>query len=212
MPRARLVLALALLCTAAGARLSAQSPAPAVSPNPVPSPAEAPVHAEIRVLRDAARAAFDRKDFAALEKLLHPDVVFTWQNNVVGRKPAGVRAYYEKMTTGPEAVVADLKYDMQMDEVSIVHGGDAAIGFGKLNDSYTLKDGSVFKLDSRITVTSVKEGDRWVIAGVHGSANPFENGYLDAMVKKAAVTSGGGGALLGLILGLGLGWFVFGRK
>ena len=198
----------ALLVLVLALPAAAQSPSPAAAPA-APAAGEDPVHAEIRVLRDAVCAAFDKKDYAGLEKLLHADVVFTWQNNVVGRKPAGVRAYYEKMVTGPGAVVKDIKYNLVMDELSIIHGGTTAIGFGKLNDSYTLKDGSVFNLDSRVTVTSVKDGNRWVIAGVHGSANPFDNGYLDAMVKKATVTWGGAGAALGLFVGMGLGWFLF---
>src|SRR2546430_1407562 len=41
---------------------------------------EAPVHNELRKVRDGIDEAFKKRDFDRLVSFMHPDVVITWQN------------------------------------------------------------------------------------------------------------------------------------
>jgi hypothetical protein len=57
----------------------------------------------------------------------------------------------------------------------------------------------------------VKEDGRWQIAGLHVSANLFNNPILDMAIKKTAWWAGGGALVVGLLLGIVIGRML-GRK
>src|SRR3954451_13129626 len=57
--------------------------------------------AAINRLRAEMIDAFNKGDVDRLMSHVDPDVVATWQNGEVCRGPAAVRAYYDKMMTGP---------------------------------------------------------------------------------------------------------------
>ena len=183
-------------------------PAFAQTPSEV-KPVEAdPAHDELRKLRDALLAAYEKEDVAGMLAQLHPDVVVTWQNGEVSRGPKGVQAFYERMMKGDKPVVSAIKSKVVIDEFAILHGGDTAIAFGALSDDYTLTGGMAFHLDSRFTATAVKVGDRWVLASYHASAGLFDNPLLNgakAALKKTGIMAGVGGLVFGSILGLVIG-------
>src|SRR5947209_8972048 len=87
-----------------------------------PVTAEDPAHAELRALRDRVIDAFNKKDLEALLENVHPDAVVTWQDAEVSRKHQGIRDYYQKMMTGPNRVVEDVKATADVDELTILHG------------------------------------------------------------------------------------------
>lgn len=164
-----------------------------------------PAHDELRKLRDAILAAYEKEDLEAMLAQLHPNVVVTWQNGEVSRGPKGVREFYERMMKGDKPVVSSIKSKVVIDELAILHGGDTAIAFGGLSDDYALTGGMSFHLDSRFTATAVKEGDRWVLASYHASAGLFDNPLLSAAkagLKKTAGVAGLGGLILGAVLGM----------
>jgi uncharacterized protein (TIGR02246 family) len=163
---------------------------------------EAPVHNELRKLRDEMVDAFNQRDVDRMLNLMHPDVVITWQNAEVSRKHAGVREYYERMLLNKDSVVERLTVDLEVDEFAILHGGDTAIAWGTLGDKYRLRDGSEFAMNSRWSATLVKQGDRWLIASAHGSVDAFRNEILRQAAGKLLFWSGGGGLVLGILLGI----------
>ena len=171
-----------------------------------------PAHDELRKLRDDVEAAFRQRDFDRLVSYMHPDVVITFQNAVVGRKREGAKAYYEKMLSGPDSIVESMDYQFTVDELAILHGGDAAIAWGTLGDSYQLRDGMEVDLDSRWSATMVKEDGRWLVASAHGSIDAFDNDILRKAVKQTMLYAGGGGLAVGLIIGIVATWLLRRKK
>jgi ketosteroid isomerase-like protein len=174
----------------------------------VPMPASAqqtedPAHAQLRALRDDLVDAMNKRDMNRLLGHLHPDVVVTWQNAEVSRKPDGVKAYISRMLEGPNSIVESFSTAPTVDELTILYGGDAGVAFGSSRDSFRLRSGQSFELTSRWTATVVNDGGAWKIAAFHSSASLFDNPLL-AAAQRWAMTA----AVVALIAGFGIGFLI----
>jgi ketosteroid isomerase-like protein len=169
-------------------------------------PVEDPAHAELRALRDSLVDAVNKKDVEALLRQLHPDVVVTWQNAEVSRKPEGVRAYLARMLQGSDRMVDDFTTSVAVDELTILHGGDTGISFGSSRDHFKLRSGQSFDLNSRWSATVVRHDGRWVVGAFHASVNLFDNPLLVGSQRLAL-----GGSIGALIVGTVLG-YLMGRR
>jgi ketosteroid isomerase-like protein len=168
--------------------------------------AEDPAHAELRALRDELVDAVNKKDMPRLMRHLHPDVVVTWQNAEVSRRPEGVRAYLARMLEGPDRIVEGFTTAVAVDELTILHGGDTGVSFGSSRDHFALRAGRSFDLTSRWSATLVRFENRWVIASFHASTNLFDNPLLTG-AKRLAMGAGAGALIAGIALG-----FLLGRR
>lgn len=177
-------------------RLNAQSPLSASS-------SEDPTHNELRMLRDGLINAMNKGDIEEQLKYLHPNVVITFQNAEVARGRNSVKAYYDKMTSGPNKIVKNFHASVNVDELTILYGDSTGISFGSSIESFKLTNGMNFDLKGRWTATLVKENGRWLIASLHASTNLFDNPLLN-MAKKTFYWVGG----LCLTLGLAIGWWI----
>ena len=169
-------------------------------------PVEDPAHAELRALRDGLVDAVNKKDVEALLRHLHPDVVVTWQNAEVSRKPEGVRAYLVRMLQGSDRMVDDFSTNVAVDELTILYGGDTGISFGSSRDHFKLRSGQSFDLNSRWSATVVRHDGRWVVGAFHASVNLFDNPLLVGSQRLAL-----GGSVGALIVGIVLG-YLMGRR
>jgi uncharacterized protein (TIGR02246 family) len=183
-------IALALLCAWA-APLTAQEGKPAK---------EDPVHDELRALRREVTDAVNKNDLDRLLTYLDPDVVVTWQNGEVSRKPDGVRAYYDKMMKGPNRIVESVTIDPQVDELTHLYG-NTGVASGGSQDHFKLTDGRDFVMPTRWTSTLVKKDGRWLIAEFHASTNTFDNPVLHIAIRRTAAWAGGIAVVVGLIVG-----------
>ena len=190
----RLVCLSMLIVVAAGTAVAAQ-------------PAEDPAHAQLRALRDNLVEAVNKRDVNRLLQSLEPDVVVTWQNSEVSRKPEGVRGYITRMLDGPNSIVESFTTTPVVDELTILYGGDAGVVFGSSRDSFRLRSGQSFDLDSRWTATVVNTGAGWKIASFHASTNLFDNPLL-AAAKRFGIIA----AIVALIVGFAAGFFVARRR
>jgi len=170
-------------------------------------PAEDPSHAELRLLKDDLVDAVNTRDVPRLLKHLHPDVVVTWQNAEVSRHPEGVRAYLARMLEGPNRIVDSFTTAVAVDELTILHGGDAGISFGSTRDHFSLRGGQSFDLDSRWSATLVRHDGRWVIASFHASTNLFDNPLLTG-ARRAAIGAAAGALIVGVLVG----WLIGRRR
>ncbi len=186
---------------------------PAPAPGQAPTPAGATttdqqaVHDALRELRDRAIDALNTSDVDALLVLAHDEVVFTAMNSEVARGKDEVRAYFDRMMTGPDRIVESVTVTIEADTLTVIHGDDTGIAYGSSRDSYRLTDGLELEVDTRWTATLVLDGDRWLIAGFHSSANLFENPLIDR-ARGLLLWIGG----LALLLGLGAGWMLGRRR
>jgi hypothetical protein len=141
----------------------------------------------------------------------HPNAVVTWHNAEVSRGREGMRSYLNRMLQGPNKVVASYKADVNVDELTILYGGDTCgsntgLSFGSAVEHFKLANGKTFDLPARWSATLVKENDKWLIANLHASDNLFDNPLLD-LTKRTAWWAGG----IALLAGLLIGWFL-GRR
>jgi ketosteroid isomerase-like protein len=153
----------------------------------------------INSLRTELVDAFNKGDVDRLIAHLDPDIVITWQNGEVSRGPDGVKAYYNKMMTGPDRKVQKLSSEPAVDDRHIY--GDWAVSWGNLHDEYTLNDGTSFKFDSRFTATIARRGAEWKVVAFHASVNAFDNPILKLAAKKVGTMAGVGAGVIGLLIG-----------
>ena len=174
------------------------------------APPEDPAHNELRALREKLLDAFNKKDLDALLVHVHPNAAVTWQNAEISRGHQGIRDYYKKMIDGPGHVVEKVTASLEVDEPTILYGDSNGLAFGTMDEDFVLTDGSVFHLNNRWTAHVVKDNGRWVISGLHISANLFDNGVLHMAMRRTATWTGITAGAVGLVLGLLLAWSIIG--
>lgn len=192
----------------------AQVPAtPAPGPAGQAQAAIAPdaLHDELRKMRDDMLAAIARGDVEAILPHLHPNVVFTPMNGEVSRGPQAIRAYFDKMLKGPDAIVKSIHLDVEVDRLADFYG-DTALAFGSSNDRYTLSNGLDFQIQTRWTAALVRENGRWLITAFHSSANAFDNPILAKARQLAMLQWGAGGIVAGVLLGVLVGMTLARRR
>jgi uncharacterized protein (TIGR02246 family) len=165
---------------------------------------DAATHNALRQLKATMEKALNERDLNAIVANVDPDVVFTTMNGDVCRGPQQIRAYFDKMLNAPGHVVKDVKVAFEVDQLTTLYGGDTGVAYGSSNDHYVLTDGKTFDIRGRWTCTMVKNGDRWVIAAFHYSANVFDNPILDRY-KRAMKLGGIALGLVALLIGFTLG-------
>jgi uncharacterized protein (TIGR02246 family) len=198
-----------LLIAVVAPSTTAPASAPATSPPPVVAPVPAndeAVHQALRQLKATMSKALNERDLETIVANVTPDVVFTTMNGDVCKGKDAIRTYFDKMLNGPGHVVKDVKVAFEADALTTLYGGDVGIAYGSSSDHYELVGGQTFDIQGRWSCTMVREGDRWLIASFHYSANVFDNPIL-AKVRKL----GFGMAMVLLPLGLLVG-FVVGKR
>ena len=168
---------------------------------------ENPAHQELRAVRDGLLAAMNKGDLEGTLKYLHTNCVITWHNAEVSRGHDGVRAYFNRVMTGPNKIVESFTCSLNVDELTILYGDNMGICFGSSDEHFKLATGKDLDVKGRWTATLVKEDGHWLIASLHASTNLFDNVMLD-LAKKAAKVA----AIVSLIVGLIIGWLVGRRR
>lgn len=178
---------------------SETAPAPAAV-----APSQEALHDEIRAIRDEILAAIGRGDFDAIVPHLHPNVVFTPMNNKVCRGPEEVRAYFNRMLKGPDAVLKSVRFDMKVDRLTDLYG-DTGLAFGDSDAVYVMNNGTELPIRTRWTCALVRQDGKFKIAAFQASPDAFDNPILAGKSRLAALKGGGIGLVAGILLGLLLG-------
>lgn len=165
---------------------------------------DAATHNALRQLKATMEKAMNERDLNAIVANVDPNVVFTTMNGDVCRGPQEIRAYFDKMLNAPGHIVKDVKVAFEVDQLTTLYGGDTGVAYGSSNDHYVLTDGKTFDIRGRWTCTMVKNGDRWVVAAFHYSANVFDNPILDRY-KRAIWQAGIAIGLIVLLIGYAAG-------
>ncbi|HVT89508.1 MAG TPA: nuclear transport factor 2 family protein [Tepidisphaeraceae bacterium] len=160
--------------------------------------------AAINSLRTELVDSFNKGDVDRLLVHLAPDVVITWQNGEVCRGPEQVRAYYKKMMSGPDRIVASVQSNPQVIDRHLY--GDWAVSWGVMNDHFTLTDGRDLDMNSKFTATIARSGDEWKVTSFHLSVNVFDNAILGLAIRKASMWAAVIVGVVALVAGI-----VFGR-
>jgi ketosteroid isomerase-like protein len=192
----RACLALLLGCALSVTAASAQAP----------RPADEALHNELRALKDRAVAAVNKRDPDALMKELDPNIAFTAMNNEVVHGIAEAKAYYQKMLVGAGRIVEDMSLTAEPDRLAnLYEGGTVAVATGTSNAHFKLAVGTEFDVPLRWSATLRRANDKWAIAGMHFSANMFENPILSTLERSMKWIVAGTG-IVAILVG-----FTFGR-
>jgi ketosteroid isomerase-like protein len=170
-------------------------------------PQTAATHDELRKLRDGLLEAMNKGDIERELTYLHTNIVVTWHNAEVSRGREGVRSYYTRLTSGPQKMVDSFSAEINVDELTILHGDNTGISFGSSIEHFKLTNGRSFDLKGRWTATLVRENGRWLIASLHVSTNLFDNVILD-MIKRRAFAA----VCLLFVVGGAIGWLIGRRR
>jgi ketosteroid isomerase-like protein len=167
--------------------------------------AAAPDEAEtaIKALRDGLVSSFTKGDIDGLLEHLAADVVVTWQNGELCRGREEVRAFHNRMMTGNDKVVREIKSAPEV--LGRQAHGDWAVSWGNLRDHFVLNDGSDLPFNSVFTATIAKQGERWLVTAFHVSVNVFDNPVLALSIRKTALWAGVGLGAAGLLIGFFVG-------
>lgn len=199
----RIARALALVILAGSSIAIAQTTQPVTTTDPTVA---------IGALRTELIDSFNKADLPRLLSHLDEDVVVTWQNGEVCRGPAQVKAYYDKMMTGPDRRVQSVKADPKVTDRHIYDDGKWAVSWGELNDHFTLTDGSDLAMNSRFTATIARRGDEWKVTSFHVSVNAFDNPVLRLAAKKTALWTGVVVGVIALVVGVIAGRLIARRR
>jgi ketosteroid isomerase-like protein len=163
------------------------------------------LHAELRALKDRAVAAVNKRDADALMRELDPNIAFTAMNNEVVHGITEAKAYYQKMLVGAARIVQDMSLTAEPDRPADIYAnGTMAVATGTSNAHFKLAAGPEFDVPLRWSATLRRANDKWAIAGMHFSANMFENPMLSAMersIKWIAIGTGVVAILVGFFAG-----------
>src|SRR5439155_18115099 len=173
--------------------------APARAQQGKPAP-EDPAHEELRTLRKQLVEAINKNDIDSLLTHLDKDVVVTWMNGEVSRKPAGVREYIERMTKGDNRQVTSYTTEAEADDLTHLYG-DTGVVYGHSKDHFVLTDGRNLDVDTRWTASLVKKDGKWLVSAFHASTNMFDNPVLHIAVRRTAIMVGGVAVIVGILVG-----------
>jgi ketosteroid isomerase-like protein len=166
------------------------------------------LHNELRALKDRAVQAVNSRDEVALLKELHPDVLFTAMDNELVRGIDGAKAYYQKMMVGAGRIVKEMSISAEADNLTTLYnGGNTGVVTGTSNADFKLMAGLEFSVPLRWTATLIRADNTWKIAGLHFSANMFDNPLMSASGRLSRWV-----AIVGIPLAFLLGFWLARRR
>ena len=161
----------------------------------------------IKVFREI-EASINAADVDRMVTQMHPAATVTWLNAEVSRGHEEIKAYYNKMVKGPERILDKYTTAALVAAPARFFGnGTVAVADGTTEDDFYPVSRGHFHLSSRWTSTSAKIDGQWKVVSLHLSSNVFTN-ELIAEAKRAAIYTGVGGALAGLLIG----WLIGRRR
>jgi len=165
-----------------------------------------PVHDQLRALKDQAVKDLNAGNIEAIVQLADENIDFTAMDARPNHGRAELKAYFEKMLKGPDAVVQSFQTSVEVDRLTTMYGPDFGVATGTTLSDYKLKDGSDFQIKNRWTATLVRRGGKWLVGSFHSSANVFDNPLLDLSKRYSMLLVAAAG-----VIGLASGWFI-GRR
>jgi uncharacterized protein (TIGR02246 family) len=161
----------------------------------------AAVHNALRQLKTTMEKALNERDLNTIVANVTPDVVFTTMNGDVCKGRDQIRAYFNRMMNDPGHVVKSITTSFDADALTTLYGDNTGVAYGSSNDHYELVNGQKFAIHGRWTCTMVRQGDKWLIASFHYSANIFDNPVLNKM-RSVLLCGGAIAVVIALILGV----------
>jgi ketosteroid isomerase-like protein len=150
--------------------------------------------------------AINNQDIDSLIPLLDNNAVLIYQDAQVARGTDEMRAYYQTMLGKTNAILKSYTTKAKVGAPARFYG-NIAVADGSSKDTIVFINGSELMIDTRWSVTLVKQANQWKVIQLHFSGSLFDNPLLDAAKNKLWIA-----AIIAGIAGLLLGWFVGWRR
>ena len=176
--------------------------------------AEEPDHAIHEELRGVLREVVTAMNTGQYDKMLPyltEDVEATSITQEVMSSRADVSKYFQEWF-GPTGYMRKMEMKLDADKLTEL-SPDKSWGLvrGKALEHYEAKDGNLFDFVTRWTAVMVRSDDgKWRLRAIHFGTNHLDNPVL-TKVQRTLVHYGIIGAIVSLIVGLALGWWI-GRR
>ena len=170
------------------------------------------IHEELRGLLTGIETAIDSEAYGDLAQYFHEDLRITTINQEVMSSRADIEPYFE-FWFGEGGYLKKLDMKLEADALTEFYA-DKTIGIvrGSGAEDYVLSDTRFFAMKTRWTATVIKDTDgKWRILTLHIGTNFLDNPIL-SMAEGSVKNVGMGGAVIGLVLGLLIGFFLWRRK
>ena len=176
--------------------------------------AEEPDHAIHEELRGVLREVVTAMNSGQYDKMLPyltEDVEATSITQEVMSSRADVSKYFQEWF-GPTGYMRKMEISLDADKLTEL-SPDKSWGLvrGKALEHYEAKDGNLFDFVTRWTAVMVRSDDgKWRLRAIHFGTNHLDNPVL-TKVQRTLVHYGIIGAIVSLIVGFALGWWI-GRR
>lgn len=158
------------------------------------------LHDELRTLKTKMLTALNERNVEQVLDLVDDEMIFIPMNAEVCKGKDTIRAYFDRMLNGEERIVEDMELNLEVEELTTLHGQDTGIAFGKAENIFRLTSGMELRINTSWTATLINKDNRWLIASYQSSVNPLDNPILTKS-KSFTKTVAGGAALAGCIFG-----------
>jgi ketosteroid isomerase-like protein len=170
------------------------------------------IHQELRGVLTTVENAINSGNYDALLPVISENVRATTITQEVMSNRAEVTAYFKKWF-GQGGFLKKLDMHLTADALTEL-SPDKTWGLvrGSGVENYTLADGRQYPMKTRWTAVMIKEPDgKWRLRSIHIGTNFLDNPILDD-AKHAVVRYASIAGVVGLIVGLGVGFLIGRRK
>jgi hypothetical protein len=169
------------------------------------------IHEELRSLLRGIEQAVNSEKYGDLAQYFHERLRITTINQEIISSRPEISAYFNKWF-GPGGYLKKLKMTLTADAPTELYGNKTfGIVRGSGNEDYVLSDTRFFPMKTRWTATVIKDTDgKWRILALHIGTNFLDNPIL-AVAENSAKYFAAGGAVVGLLLGVLIG-FIWRRR
>ena len=169
------------------------------------------IHEELRGILREVVTAMNSGQYDKMLPYLTEDVEATSITQEVMSSRADVSKYFQEWF-GPTGYMRKMEMKLDADKLTEL-SPDKSWGLvrGKALEHYEAKDGNLFDFVTRWTAVMVRSDDgKWRLRAIHFGTNHLDNPVL-TKVQRTLVHYGIIGAIVSLIVGLALGWWI-GRR
>lgn len=168
-------------------------------------------HAALQQLKADALRVVNARDDATARRILHQPFMATVVTQESFTDFDALKAYFDGLYTRADLRMKKITMAAEADDWSQIYEGRFALTNGATKERYELADGRAFDLAGRWTAVSIQRDGAWKLLAVHMGTNFLDNPVLTAIEKSVAWVGAAGGGI-GLVVGLGLGWFIGRRR
>ena len=170
------------------------------------------IHEQLRTVLKEVTGAINAGQYDKMLPYLAENVEATSITQEVMNNRADVAKYFQEWF-GPTGYMRKMTMTLDADKLT-EFSPDKSWGLvrGKALEHYEAKDGDVFDFVTRWTAVMARGDDnKWRLRAIHFGTNNLDNPVL-TKVKNTLIRDGAIAAVLSLVVGIGLGWFIGRRR